>query len=1097
MESGSIEAGYVSLPAYITNLSINAPSLKELSLTEAEPKNGDRRDLPIIELSRVFAELHVPGPFDFIFDKGEVASGAQFIVRQATIVPPDDSRQLILAAIKYPRFLLNARIKLDLSSDSIRRQVYDLIIEIAALRHPALRDHPNIVHMIGWGVDITWHRVPFIALELANGDLEKFIQDDVPMTFRNRQAIILDISSALWAIHDVGIIHGDLKPGNVLIYEKDARWLARLTDFGGGAGIIGTNSLRGRGTVGWRAPELRLYHENGEPLDPEYLDSIDMYSFGLITWFTLCQTTSPPEGSEGDRALELALQDFRNKSDIPEALKDKFCQLTEACLTKDAKERDTAVVRLLGSKDGKAAVVNKDHQADTHRGTRSDGDTEEGVADLEFQADAVDNYSPWDWQIPVFSDAMANYLLSAYCQNENSLSAEEVFGLFMNSQDLINKRLLDPVTKDTWLGLLRKAALSGVIQAQGLIFSYYDRYGFQPDDEIQVHRQDWLFSSIATGALASSIKARSTDPSRFDNAIKIFQRNGGFNQHFTLMKPSTLDDLIDFDLEIIREGVSTTRALNKDGDCLIHALCSFNSPTALKILRRITSSTNVNSLNYLGEFPLYRAFLCGSLETVLFLLHEGADPTIQSRGDGPSCLHWLFAFHPDQITAVTDAIVKNGALVNALSTRDHKMLHYPFVTPVGSPLHWAVEFSSAEAVKALLRHGADPWLPNGHKQFILSTGIAFFCPRSLDDVLPEEPILGASGGPSAVEIAVQNWDHGILQLLLENNSRGGTQILEDGIGVFHHLIAGDFRWIGTQNQFYNPVMRGPRSLDRAKIRNTVDTLLRYGFDINQLSVSWIPFPFDRQITNTCLMLAIYVGNLEMAEELIEAGADVNIAGNDKRTALMGFGPNYTQNEDLQIRAIKLLLAHGARIDVRDENGFTPVLAQAHSVRTFAVEVLLDNGASISDKPEKPNWSLEEGEYPLFNMLCSGRQDKQLARILRKHAVMALDAIAATQTASRRTLLHYAVEYELFESTQVLLEAGVEVNPIYKNRPSASGREMPPETPLDSLLKSWPLSLERAREKMSKSEVLEYEEKLTNLLDLLKSYGSCKASEIEP
>lgn len=367
-----------------------------------------------------------------------------------------------------------------------------------------------------------------------------------------------------------------------------------------------------------------------------------------------------------------------------------------------------------------------------------------------------------------------------------------------------------------------------------------------------------------------------------------------------------------------------------------------------------------------------------------------------------------------------------------------------------------------------MRHGADPWLPNGHKQFILSTGKAFFCPRSLDDVLPEEPILGASGGSSAVEIAVQNWDHGILQLLLENNSRGGTQILEDGIGVFHHLIAGDFRWIGTQNQFYNPAMRGPRSLDRAKIRNTVDTLLRYGFDINQLSVSWIPFPFDRQITNTCLMLAIYVGNLEMAEELIEAGADVNMAGNDKRTALMGLGPNYTQNEDLQIRAIKLLLAHGARIDVRDENGFTPVLAQAHSVRTSAVEVLLDNGASISDKPEKPNWSLEEGEYPLFNMLCSGRQDNQLARILRKHAVMALDAIAATQTPSRRTLLHYTVEYELFESTQVLLEAGVEVNPIYKSRPSASGREMPPETPLDLLLKSWPLSLERAREKMSKS-----------------------------
>lgn len=214
------------------------------------------------------------------------------------------------------------------------------------------------------------------------------------------------------------------------------------------------------------------------------------------------------------------------------------------------------------------------------------------------------------------------------------------------------------------------------------------------------------------------------------------------------------------------------------------------------------------------------------------------------------------------------------------------------------------------------------------------------------------------------------------------------------------------------------------------------------------------------------MLAIYMGNLEMAEELINAGADVNVAGNDGRTALMGLGPKYSKNKDLQTRAVKLLLAHGARIDQRDNNGFTPVLALAHTARFFAVETLLDNGANISDKPEKPNRSLEEGEYPLFKLLCLGGQDRELAKILRNHGVQVLDDVAAKQ-ASKRTLLHYAVDNEQFESVQVLLDAGVDINPLYKQAPTVGWKQREPRTPLDMLLNTWSLRIGRVREKLPK------------------------------
>jgi serine/threonine protein kinase len=95
-------------------------------------------------------------------------------------------------------------------------QEYELIAEI---------NHPNIVNIYDLGVgDDHAH----IAMEyLGGGDLKQRIKEGV----KEMQAVryVKQIASALSRIHDVGILHRDLKPGNVMLRADDS---VALIDFG-------------------------------------------------------------------------------------------------------------------------------------------------------------------------------------------------------------------------------------------------------------------------------------------------------------------------------------------------------------------------------------------------------------------------------------------------------------------------------------------------------------------------------------------------------------------------------------------------------------------------------------------------------------------------------------------------------------------------------------------------------------------------------------------------------------------------------------------------------------------------------------------------
>ena len=108
-----------------------------------------------------------------------------------------------------------------------------------------------------------------------------------PVSWEQLRATTLSILETLDAVHAAGVVHRDLKPGNILIDSTDR---PVLIDFGltHGAAIISRRERRRRGTVQYRSPEQL----SDEPCGP----ASDLYSLAAVVYETLCGF--PPHGND-------------------------------------------------------------------------------------------------------------------------------------------------------------------------------------------------------------------------------------------------------------------------------------------------------------------------------------------------------------------------------------------------------------------------------------------------------------------------------------------------------------------------------------------------------------------------------------------------------------------------------------------------------------------------------------------------------------------------------------------------------------------------------------------------------------------------------
>ena len=132
--------------------------------------------------------------------------------------------------------------------------------------------HPAVVQLYDVGID--QQGVPFLVMEYVAGQtLEQHLESST-LTILRACAWAADLANALALAHRAGIIHGDVKPGNILITPENK---VKLGDFGI-ARLTTQHSASGqlRGTPAYLAPEQ---------IRNEFQDQrSDQFSFGVVLY---------------------------------------------------------------------------------------------------------------------------------------------------------------------------------------------------------------------------------------------------------------------------------------------------------------------------------------------------------------------------------------------------------------------------------------------------------------------------------------------------------------------------------------------------------------------------------------------------------------------------------------------------------------------------------------------------------------------------------------------------------------------------------------------------------------------------------------------
>lgn len=152
------------------------------------------------------------------------------------------------------------------------QQLQSIILEIQVLSYPPLREHENIVNLVGLGFEPCFYGSPdpwpVLLLERAQyGTLADLQQRNQSLSTQAKLELSLDIAFGLYAIHQNGIVHGDVKSENILIFQHDEReYVAKVADFGFAMLSERTCAVRPQGTFPWQAPEVlsRQYLSTGD-----------------------------------------------------------------------------------------------------------------------------------------------------------------------------------------------------------------------------------------------------------------------------------------------------------------------------------------------------------------------------------------------------------------------------------------------------------------------------------------------------------------------------------------------------------------------------------------------------------------------------------------------------------------------------------------------------------------------------------------------------------------------------------------------------------------------------------------------------------------
>jgi len=203
--------------------------------------------------------------------------------------------------------------------------------------------HPNAVRVEDF--DYTEDDRPFIVMELVEGkNLSDVLEQEGPLRVPRAVRIAMQVAGAIGVAHKLGIVHRDIKPGNIILTTNEqGQEIAKVLDFGiaklreaaGEAEPCMTMTGMVVGTPFYMSPEQFMGKKVGEEIDGR----TDIYSLGIV----LYQMVTAQLPFEGDTLHSLMLQHLKGTLRAPHELKPELEipeSLSRVILRAIAKSRD-------------------------------------------------------------------------------------------------------------------------------------------------------------------------------------------------------------------------------------------------------------------------------------------------------------------------------------------------------------------------------------------------------------------------------------------------------------------------------------------------------------------------------------------------------------------------------------------------------------------------------------------------------------------------------------------------------------------------------------------------------------------------------------
>jgi beta-lactam-binding protein with PASTA domain/tRNA A-37 threonylcarbamoyl transferase component Bud32 len=181
--------------------------------------------------------------------------------------------------------------------------------------------HPNIVPVFDWGEDTGTY---FIVMEFIDGrPLSSILKTAGPLSAERTADVGAHVAAALGYAHKHGVIHRDVKPGNVLITDEGQ---VKVTDFGIARAINTEESLTQTGAVMGTATYFSPEQAEGIGVDSRS----DIYSLGVVLYEM--STGRPP--FLGDTPVAVASKHVRDHPPTPRELNPSIPETFEAIILK-------------------------------------------------------------------------------------------------------------------------------------------------------------------------------------------------------------------------------------------------------------------------------------------------------------------------------------------------------------------------------------------------------------------------------------------------------------------------------------------------------------------------------------------------------------------------------------------------------------------------------------------------------------------------------------------------------------------------------------------------------------------------------------------